>query len=184
MNTGRKVLFNSLGVNKPMSVADSDGSARACGLTQRAITPSGPSKIGVQMGAGLFEAQHPINEDTTVISATTLQPNAADMDAFKVMLAQGSCDSTLDNDDLEHVPLKKFWKKKSKEKEIVDPLRCHRSAIAKSGIKLGKNKKKSSSSSSFSLLIALSDFDGPLEDLTDHDKEIMREIDPLFEGIT
>ena len=49
---------------QPMSVADSDGSTRACGLTQQAITPSGPSKIGVQMGASLFEAQHPINEDT------------------------------------------------------------------------------------------------------------------------
>ena len=65
------------------------------------------------------------------------------------MLAQGSCDSTPNNDDLEHVPLKKFFKKKSKEKEIVNPLRCHLSVIAKSGIKSGKNEKNSSSSSSF-----------------------------------
>ena len=130
------------------------------------------------MGAGLSDAQHPINEDVVVISATTpLQPNAADMATFRAMLAQGSCDSIRDNNDLEHVPLKKSLKKKSKEKEIVDPLRCYRSAIAKSGIKLGKNKKKSSSSS-FSLLAALSDFDGPLEDLTDHDKKFCVKLIP------
>ena len=66
----------------------------------------------------------------------------------------------------------------------MDPLRCHWSAIAKFRIKLGKKKKKSNSSSSFSLLTALFDFDGPLEDLTDHDKEILREIGRLYEGIT
>ena len=62
-------------------------------------------------------------------------------------------------------------------------MRYHRSAIVNSGIKLGKNNKKSSSSSSFSLLAALFDFDRPLEDLTDHNKEILCEIDPLIEGL-
>ena len=130
------------------------------------------------MGAGKSEVQRPVNEDTM----TTSQPNVVDIAAFRAMLAQYSSDSISNNDDPEYVPLKKFWKKKSREKEIVDPLRCHRSTIVKFGIKLGKNKKTNSASSSFSLLAALSNFDGPFEDLTDHDKEIIREIDPLFQG--
>ena len=71
------------------------------------------------------------------------------MAAFRAMLGQRSYDLAPDNGDLGHVPLKKLLKKKSKENEIVDLLRCHRPAIAKSGIKLRKNKKKVSSSSFF-----------------------------------
>ena len=58
------------------------------------------------------------------------------------MLAQGSYDSVVDNDELEHVPLKQLMKKKAKEKEMAEPLSCQRSEISKSGIKLEKNRKK------------------------------------------
>ena len=64
------------------------------------------------------------------------QPIADVMDDFRAMLAQASYDLIVENIEMEHVPLKQLMKKKAKEKEIVDTLRCHRSEISKFGIQL------------------------------------------------
>ena len=57
-------------------------------------------------------------------------------------------------------------------------------AISKLGLKIGRNKKKSSPAAKFSLLTALTELDDFNEDLTAHDKEVLREIDPLSKRIT
>ena len=66
----------------------------------------------------------------------------------------------MDIDELEHVPLKQLLKKKGKEKEMINSLRCQRFEIPKSRIKLGNNKKKRYSLAFFSFLAALSTLDG------------------------
>ena len=76
--------------------------------------------------------------------ALTVEPNADVIAEFRSMLAQGSSDSVVDNDELEHTPLNQLMRKKGKE--MIDPLRCQRPVISKTGIKLGKNKKKGNSS--------------------------------------
>jgi len=53
------------------------------------------------------------------------------MAEFRAMLAQGSSDLVVDYNELEHVPFKQLLKKKGKENEMVDPLRCQRSGNSK-----------------------------------------------------
>ena len=59
--------------------------------------------------------------------------------------------------------------KKKEGMEVADSLKCHGSAISKTGIKLARNRKRGSSVAKFSLLTALSDLYDFSEELIEQD---------------
>ena len=90
---------------------------------------------------------------------------------FRIMLHGSSSTSAELGVKLGNISLKHRMQKRGKE--VANPLKCHGLAISKTGIKVGRNKKKSSSLVDFSLLAALADFDNLNEELTEQDKNVL-----------
>ena len=119
--------------------------------------------------------------DTLLLDAMMLEPVEA-VAKFKAMLHDANSSSVAKGLELDNIPLRQLMKKKGKERG--DSLKCQGSPVSKSGIKLGRNRRKVGSSGSFSVHATLTDYDDMTARMTAHDKEVLREIGPLFEGIT